>query len=302
MTFSLREVLQEAEKKQVAVGHFNISDITALKGIMKAARELNVPVIIGTSEGEAEFIGFRQAAALVKSLREEHPASKSGSVALGKVFLNADHFRSLENVGQAVDAGYDSIIFDAANLSLEENIKKTKEAVGYIKSVSASRRTDILVEGELGYIGTSSKILEEMPHGAAVTETTMTKPEEAKRFVEETGVDLFAPAVGNIHGIVKDGEPRLDIRRIAAIKQAVNIPLVLHGGSGVSNDDFRAAIAAGISVIHINTEIRIDWREGLQEALEKNPEETTPYKLLPEAEEEIYETVLARLKLFNNLA
>ena len=297
MVQSLLRSIKEAENRKVAVGHFNISDLTALKAIVRAAKELsarggsafggNVPVIIGTSEGEAEFIGFRQAAALVGSLREEGYS----------VFLNADHFRSLENVKQATEAGYDSIIFDAANLPLEENIKNTKEAVAYVKSVNQN----ILVEGELGYIGTSSKVLEEIPYGAAVTAETMTKPEEAKRFVEETGVDLFAPAVGNIHGIVKKGEPRLDIGRIAAIKQAVNIPLVLHGGSGVSDDDFRAAIKAGISVIHINTEIRIDWREGLQKALEKSPEETTPYKLLPEAEEEIYETVLARLKLFNNL-
>ncbi|MBI2506785.1 MAG: class II fructose-bisphosphate aldolase family protein [Candidatus Colwellbacteria bacterium] len=289
---SLREVITDAESKRIAVGHFNVSDITAFKAITEAARELNVPVIIGTSEGEAEFIGFKQAAALVGSLREEGRS----------VFLNADHFRSLENVKRAVEAGYDSIIFDAAHLLLEENVEKTKEATDYVKSVSASRRTDILVEGELGYIGTSSKVLEKMPEGVAITAETMTKPEEAKRFVEETGVDMLAPAVGNIHGIVKEGEPRLDIGRIAAIKQAINIPLVLHGGSGVSDDDFRAAIAAGISVIHINTEIRIDWREGLQEALEKSPEETTPYKLLPEAEKEIYETVLARLKLFNNLA
>ncbi|MBI3088797.1 MAG: class II fructose-bisphosphate aldolase family protein [Candidatus Colwellbacteria bacterium] len=288
---SLREVITDAESKRIAVGHFNVSDITAFKAITEAARELNVPVIIGTSEGEAEFIGFKQAAALVGSLREEGRS----------VFLNADHFRSLENVKRAVEAGYDSIIFDAAHLLLEENVEKTKEATDYVKSVSVSRRTDILVEGELGYIGTSSKVLEKMPEGVAITAETMTKPEEAKRFVEETGVDMLAPAVGNIHGIVKEGEPRLDIGRIAAIKQAVNIPLVLHGGSGVSDDDFRAAIAAGISVIHINTEIRIDWREGLQEALEKSPEETTPYKLLPEAEKEIYETVLARLKLFNNL-
>ena len=288
MTQSLREIITDAESKNVAIGHFNISDLTALKAITRAAKELNMPVIIGTSEGEAEFIGFRQAAALVKSIREE-----SNQL----VYLNGDHLRSLDSVRKAVEAGYDSIIFDAANFPLEENIKKTKEAVDYIKSA----KPDILVEGELGYIGTSSRVLEEIPHGAAVTETTMTKPEEEKRFVEETGVDLFAPAVGNIHGIVKEGEPRLDIGRIAAIKQVVNIPLVLHGGSGVSNDDFRAAIAAGIGIIHINTEIRIDWREGLQEALEKNPEETTPYKLLPEAEEEIYETVSARLKLFNNL-
>lgn len=293
---NLREVISEAEQKKIAVGHFNISDITALRAITRAAKELNVPVIIGTSEGEAEFIGFRQAAALVESLKEEGRP----------VFLNADHFRSLEKVKQAVGAGYDAIIFDAANLSLEENIRETKEAVDYIKSISVSRRRDILVEGELGYIGTSSKVLEEVPHGAAVTETTMTKPEEAKRFVEETGVDLFAPAVGNIHGIVKEGEPRLDIGRIAAIKQIVNIPLVLHGGSGISDEDFRKAIQAGVSVIHINTEIRLAWRQGMEEALRSSPQEIAPYKIFADDDEElddpedaIYKVVSARLKLFS---
>lgn len=295
MTPSLREIIQEAEARKIAIGHFNISDLTALKAITRAVRELNVPVIVGTSEGEAEFIGFRQAAALVKSIREE-----SGQL----VYLNGDHLRSLDSVKKAVDAGYDSIIFDAANLSLEENIKKTKEAVAYVKSISP----DILVEGELGYIGTASKVLESVPEGAAITAETMTNPEESKLFIEETGIDLFAPAVGNIHGIVKEGEPRLDIGRIAAIKAVAKVPLVLHGGSGVSDEDFREAIKAGINVVHINTEIRLAWRRGLEASLAKDKEQIAPYKIFADKDNEpddpedaVYKVVLARLKLFNNL-
>lgn len=297
---NLREVINEAKQKEVAIGHFNISDLTALKAITRAARELsarggsafggNVPVIIGTSEGEAEFIGFRQAAALVKSIREE-----SGQ----PVFLNGDHLRSLESVKKAVEAGYDSIIFDAAREPFEENIKKTKEVVNYVKSINPN----ILVEGELGYIGTSSKVLDSLPEGAAITEEQLTKPEEAKQFIEETGVDLLAPAVGNIHGMLKDAKnPNLNIPRIKAIKDSVNVPLVLHGGSGISDDDFREAVRAGISVIHINTEIRVAWREGMESAFSKDPNEVAPYKLLLASEEKIYKIVLERLKLFSGLA
>jgi fructose-bisphosphate aldolase class II len=285
---SLREIIADAEARRVAVGHFNVSDIAALKAITRAARELDVPVIIGTSEGEVEFIGFKQAAALVGSLKGEGHS----------IFLNADHFRSLENVKRAVEAGYDSIIFDAAHLLLEENIEKTKEAVDYVKSVNPK----ILVEGELGYIGTSSQVLEKIPEGAAITAETMTKPEEVKRFVEETGVDLFAPAVGNIHGIVKEGEPRLDIRRIAAIKQVVSIPLVLHGGSGTADDDFRAAIQAGAAIVHINTEIRLAYRRGIEEGLAKDVNEVSPYKFLAPGYEALKKVVHDRLALFAGLS
>ncbi len=292
---TLRETIEEAEKKKVAVGHFNISDITALKAITRAARELKAPVIIGTSEGEAKFIGFKQAAALVKSSREE-----SGQ----PIFLNADHLRSLEKVKQAVEAGYDSIIFDAAHLPLEENILKTKEAVDYVKGA----KSDILVEGELGYIGTSSQVLEKIPEGAVVTAEMMTKPEEARKFVEVTGVDMLAPAVGNIHGMIKSGNPELDIGRIKEIRKALRVPLVLHGGSGISDQDFRAVIEAGVSVIHINTEVRLAWRKGLEESLAKDKEQIAPYKILADEgdelgdpEEAIYRVVLSRLKLFNNL-
>lgn len=291
---TLREIILRAEEKRIAVGHFNISDIAALNAIAAAAKELSVPVIIGVSEGERDFIGVKNAVALIRSMREDgYP-----------IFLNADHAYSVEKAKEAIDAGYDAVIFDGAKLSLEENIAKTKEVVEYAKSRKSRNPANpvTLVEGELGYIGTSSKILNELPNGAALQEKDMTTSEDAARFVKETEVDLLAPAIGNIHGMMKDApNPNLNIKRISEIKKSADVPLVLHGGSGISDADFKAAVAAGISIIHINTEIRLAWRRGLEQAFEENPEEITPYKLLPAAEKEIKKIVSQRLKLFNGM-
>jgi len=274
----------------VAVGHFNISDLAGLNGIFQAARELDVPVIIGTSEGEAGFIGRKQAVALVKSLREEYDYP---------IFINSDHTKSFEEVKVAVEAGYDAILFDGGKLPFEENLEKTKEVVRYVKSKDAS----ILVEGELGYIGSSSRILSELPEGAAIKKEDLTKPEQAERFVKETGVDLLAPAVGNIHGMFKGANnPDLDIERIAALRKASGVPLVLHGGSGIKEEEFTKAIEAGISIIHINTEIRAAWRQGLEDGLKAGPDEIAPYKIFPPAVAKVKEVVYNRLKLFNRLA
>ena len=280
------EIIKEAEKKGVALGHFNISDLAGLNGIVRAARDLNIPVFIGVSEGERESIGVKTAVALIKSLRVEfnHP-----------IFLNADHTYSLEKIKEVVKAGYDSVIFDGAKLPFEENIKKTEEVVEYVKS----KNTEILVEAELGYIGQSSKLLDKVPEGAGLR---MTTPDEAAQFVKETKIDMLAPSVGNIHGMLKNvPEPRLDAELIGRIKKAVKIPLVLHGASGNTEEDLQAAIKAGINMIHINTEIRVGWKKGMESALKNNPDETTPYKLLAGAEAEVYKIVLGKLKIFNNL-
>src|SRR3989344_4352798 len=286
---TLKQIIQEAEKNKTAIGHFNISDCGGLKGIFNAAKELNLPVIIGVSEGEREFIGTKRAALLVKNLREEYDYP---------IYLNADHTHSLEKIKEAVEAGFDAVLFDGGKLPLEENIKKTKEVVEYVKSINP----DILVEGELGYIGASSVILKEIPKGAAVEEKDLTKPEEAGLFAKETGIDLLAPAVGNIHGMFKNApNPNLSIERIAKIRKAAGVPLVLHGGSGIKDEEFIKAINAGISTIHINTEIRLAWRKGIEKALAMNPEEIVPYKILPAVIDEIKKITSGRLKLFNKL-
>ncbi len=289
MIKTLAEIIRDAAARKVAVGHFNISDLVAFKAITEAAQELSVPVIIGTSESEAHFVDRKEITAMVKALREESGVP---------VFLNSDHTHAFEEVKAAVEAGYDAVLFDAGKLPLEENIRKTKEAVEYIKSKNPA----ILVEGEIGYIGSSSQILQEIPAGAAMRPEDLTTPEQAAYFVRETGVDLLAPAVGNIHGMIGVGkDPDLDIARIAAIRGAAGVPLVLHGGSGNTDADFLAAINAGVAIIHINTEIRVAWREGMERGLHNHPQEIAPYKILPEAVEAVKGVVRERLKLFNKL-
>ncbi len=286
---SLISYLKEAANTKAAIGHFNISDLAGLRAIFESARTLNLPIVIGVSEGEREFVGVKTAASLIKSLREEYNYP---------IFLNADHTHSFEKIKQAVEAGFDAVLFDGGKLSLEENIKQTKEVVEYVKS----KNPNILVEGEMGYIGSSSIIFKELPKGAAIEDKDLTKPEDAKRFVEETGVDLFSPAVGNIHGMFAGApNPNLKIDLIKEIKDAVKIPLVLHGGSGTRDSDFLEAISAGINMIHINTEIRVGWRHGIDMALKNNPEEVVPYKILSVALDEIKTIVYNRLKLFNRI-
>ena len=286
---TLREVIRDAESNHVAVGHFNISNIEGLWAIFHAARNLNLPVIIGLSEGERDFVGVKQAVALVKSIREEFDYP---------IFINADHTYSFERVKEAVDTGFDAVIFDGAKLPIDENIKITKQCVEYARS----KNPDILVEAELGYIGTSSKILDEIPEGAGVSEETLTSAEDAARFVAETGVDLFSPSVGNIHGMLRDmPNPRLNINRVHAIKEVARVPLVLHGGSGIADQDFTDAIKAGISIVHINTEIRVAYRDAVKQAITEHPDEVAPYKIMKSAVSAMEKVVSERLKLFNHM-
>jgi fructose-bisphosphate aldolase, class II len=287
---SLREYVRDADTRGVAIGHFNISSLDVLWAIYNAAKKLNLPVIIGVSEGEEDFVGTNQAVALVKSFQKEGTP----------IFLNADHHYSFERVQRAIDAGFDSVIIDAVTLPLEENIALTKKCVEYARKVTAETGRDILVEAEIGFIGKSSKILDEIPDG--VSEATMTTPEDAKAFVDATGVDMLAPSIGNIHGMVLSGNPRLHPERVKAIREATEVPLVLHGGSGTMDEDFKECIKAGIDIVHINTEIRVAYRDGIKQALEENPDEVAPYKFLKPGMLAVEAVVEKRLKLFNNIS
>jgi fructose-bisphosphate aldolase class II len=284
---TLKDVLHEAERNKVAVGHFNFSDLVAFNAIVAAGRGLNLPVMVGVSEGERAFVGVRQAAALVRSVREEYDYP---------IFLNADHTHSLAKAEEAAKAGFDEIIFDGSGLPFEENVVQTDKAVEAIKSINPS----ILVEGEIGWIGASSEILEKPPEGVGV----LTTPQEAEQFVDATKVDVIAPAVGNMHGLLQsmvhgETEKRLDIQRIAEIKAATAIFMTLHGGSGTHDEDFQQAIRAGMTIVHVNTELRLAWRRGLEQALQAQPGEIAPYKILPAAVREASEVVQKRLRLFN---
>ena len=284
---SLRDVLKKSEETRVAIGHFNISDLVLLKAVFAAGRELELPVLVGLSEGEREFVGTAPIAAFVRSLREEFDFP---------IFLNADHTHSLAKGIEAAKAGFDSIVFDVSALPFAENIRQTKQAVEALKAINPA----MLVEGEIGDIGTGSEIHESAPDLSKGLST----PEEARQFVEATGVDILAPAVGNMHGMLRSmvqGETKkhLDIGRIAAIKQAAHVFLTLHGGSGTDDQDFRKAIAAGINIVHINTELRVAWRRGLENGLAAKPDEVVPYKILPTAVDSVKQVVASRLRLFN---
>ena len=289
----LKDALKQSAKTGTAIGHFNFSDSMTLRAITAAASELKVPVLVGTSEGERDFLGACGAVAAVRHLREEHDIP---------IFINADHTHSLEKVEEAAKAGYDEILFDGAKLSFDENVKQTRQAVQIVKNINSK----IIVEGEIGYIGSSSEIHKEAEEGAALTKDRFTTVEEAVQFVKETGVDVLAPAVGNMHGLLVSMvhgtvKKRLDIERILEIKKAVKIPLTLHGGSGTADEDFVKAVSAGITIVHVSTELRLAWRRGVERALNDLKDEIAPYKLLSPADKAIKQVVLQRLKLFNKM-
>ncbi len=285
---NMRDCIHDAEKNGRAIGHFNCAELTVFNAAVAAAKKEGVPVIIGMSESEREFFGLRNSVALRDAWQKEGIA----------IFLNADHTKSFEKAREAIQAGFDAVLFDGSSLPMEENIRETRRVADYARMVRASGHRDIIIEGEIGYIGSGSKMRSRAPDG--IQKTT---PEEAVRFVKETGVDMLAPAVGNIHGIIKAGEPRLDIQRIAAIAKALRkhinrpIPLVLHGASGNSDKDIRAAVKAGMAIVHISTEIRVAWHAALEQSLRENPEELAPYALLHGAEQAAREIMIKKIRL-----
>jgi fructose-bisphosphate aldolase, class II len=283
---SLREYIGEAKREKRAVGHFNFSNIEGLWAIAHAAQTVGVPVIVGVSEGEQEAVGIHEAAAIVKSIKANLNIP---------IFLNADHHYSVQSVKDAIDAGFDSVIFDGAKLSLEENIAQAKECVAYARAANR----DVIVEVELGYIGQSSKVLDGVPEGVSLE--MLTTPEDAVRIMQETGADMLAPAVGNIHGMMKGGvDPRLDIVRIKAIRDATGKPLVLHGGSG-NDADFDAAIEAGVCVVHVNTELRKAYTDGLKAYMAGHPDDVAPYKYGAAASLAMQKVAEEKLRAFSRM-
>jgi fructose-bisphosphate aldolase, class II len=283
---TLRDVLMRSEKERYAMSHFNVADQTLLKAVVAVASETGLPVLIGASEGEREFFGTRQLAAIVESYREASDLP---------LFLNGDHTHSLAKALEAANAGFDLVGIDFSSLPFEENVARTKEAVQAIKSVNPA----ILAEGEIGNIGSGSEI-----HETAQGDRKLSTPEEARQFVDATGIDILAPAVGNMHGMLKSmvqgtTKKHLDIERIGQIKQAAGVFLTLHGGSGTDDEDFRKAISAGINIVHINTELRVAWRRSLEESLARDPNEVVPYKILRPVVESVKRVVSSRLRLFH---
>jgi len=285
---TLREYITQAESDKKAIPHFNVANSDMLLTIFQTAQKVSadvgtlIPIVIGVSEGERDAFGETQIDDYVRSLREENNYP---------IFLNADHTYSVQRAKDAIDAGYDMVIYDGANISHEENIERTKEVVVYRNEIDS----DCIIEAEFGYIGAGSSIKETLPDG--VSEATKTKPNEARDFVVQTGVDLLAPSVGNVHGMVKTGNPHLDPELVAEIRSVAGVPLVLHGGSGSLDSDIQDVVRAGISMIHASTELRLAFRKGLEEALAED-DTLAPYRYSKQAKANLSAVVEQKIRLF----
>ncbi|MBI4101574.1 MAG: class II fructose-bisphosphate aldolase [Candidatus Nealsonbacteria bacterium] len=286
MPNKILKILKEAQEEKWAVGQFNVSTLEALRGAVQAALNLKSPLIIGTSEGESNFIGLRQAVALVASFREETRLP---------IFLNLDHGKTFEYIKEAIEAGYEMVHFDGAQLPLEKNIEITK------KIMDLAQEKGVSVEGEVGLIPGASRVLEKAPE---IKESDLTDPKEAGIFVKETKVDRLAVNIGTFHGMESGGlNPRINLQRLREIKEEAGdkVFLVLHGGSGTPEEDLRQAIKTGIVKININTELRTAFTEALKKSLKQDPKETTPYKYLPPVLEAVQRVVENKMRLFGSV-
>lgn len=284
---SLKDYHRRAYDEGWALGHFNASELDQFRAIAEACKEVGSVALVGTSDGERAHIGLTEIIAVRDAFRKD----------LGiPIFINADHSKSLESAKKAVDAGYDSVHIDLSAMPFAENVSGTKIIVEYARV----KNPEISVEGELGYLRGESKIQKEK---IKVSLDDYTDPEEAREFVEKTGVDRLAIVVGNIHGISLD-EPRLDIGRILEIRRLVpkEVTLVLHAGSGIPDEQIIAAIGAGIANIHINTDIRVAFVGALRKSLAEELNEVAMYKLDQSAIKAMKETVKEKLKLFGAIS
>lgn len=282
------DVVNKYKQEGKAIAHFNISNLDQARVICEVANELNQPVIIGASEGERAYMGVEMIRKIVDELNQEYDVA---------IFLNADHTYSFEKVVEVVEVGYDSVIVDGAKLPYEENVALVKKCVDYVRAYEEKTGKRVLVEAELGYIGQSSSLNEALPEG--VSEANLTTKEQAKDFVIRTGIDMFAPAIGNVHGmLVNAPEPKLNIDRLKEISGTLDTPLVLHGASGNTDEDLKNSIDAGIAIIHINTEIRKAFRDGEKEYMDEHPNEVAPYKFGKEGQEEMAKVVRSKMLLY----
>lgn len=295
---TLRQIINENLDKGTAVGHFNFPNFEVGEAIVDAAKKLNMPVILGLSEGERDYVGLHEAVSWVKAINEDLEAErKKGNVGVKDchVFLNADHTYSFLKIAEAVEAGFDMVIYDNAAGNMEENINEAKKCREFITDYNTKNSKDVLFEAELGYIGKGSEVRTELPGGLQ-----MTSPEEAKTFVDAVSPDLLAPAVGNMHGMLKDlPEPNLDEKLCGEIFQTVKLPLVLHGASGNTKEDIQACIKNGVAIVHVSTEIRVTYKHALQEAVQG--EDLAAYKYLKPVREEVQKLIEEKIKIFNFL-
>ncbi|WP_406677275.1 class II fructose-1,6-bisphosphate aldolase [Moorella sp. ACPs] len=274
---TLAEVLKDADAKGYAVGAFNCNNMEIVQAIINAAEAEGAPVIIQASQGAIKYAGLEYITALVRAAAAGTPVP---------VVLHLDHGTDFNQVLRCLRAGFTSVMIDGSKYPLEENIALTRRVAEIAHAMGAS------VEGELGRIGGTEDHI-----SVSEREATMTDPEEARRFVAETGVDALAIAIGTAHGRYK-GTPKLDFDRLAAIDRLIPTPIVLHGSSGVPDADIRRAVELGVRKINIDTDIRIAFVEAARQALAANPDEIDPRKVLGPAREAAAGIIRHKMQVF----
>jgi fructose-bisphosphate aldolase class II len=280
---NLKDLLAHAKENKYAVGAFNVTNLDFIDHILDAAVEANSPVILQVAEVHFRYLNLEDIApALVSAAQKVNIP----------VCVHLDHGKSLKTMIRAVRAGFTSIMYDGSEYPLEENVANTKDVVRIAHSV------DVSVEGELGNVGGEAVGVETAtPHEAS--EEMFTRVEDAEYFVRETGVDSLAVSIGNVHGLYK-GEPRLDFDRLKAIRDTVDIPLVLHGGSGISDEDFKKVIGLGICKINFYTRISQAAVQRVHKFIDEHPGSISYPDLAGMAMAEARKVILGRMEVFGS--
>jgi len=274
-----KELLEKAMREKYAVGAFNANNIEMVQAIVEAAEEENAPVILQASQGAIKYAGLENIAAIVKN---------AAAMVKVPIALHLDHGTDYEQNVKCFRMGFTSLMFDGSKLPYEQNVSITR------KIVEMGHAVGVPVEGEIGKIaGTEDHIT------VSEVEANMTEPEEALRFVKDTGVDSLAVAVGSVHRMKKK-EAKLDHERIRGIAKLVKIPLVLHGSSGVMDDEMRRGVQEGLCKINVATQLNMAFVEGMRKALSEKPEEVDPRKILEVSKELLKKVVKDRIRVFGS--
>lgn len=279
MLVNIKEMTERALHENYAIPQFNINNLEWTRFILETCEEMKTPVILGVSEVASKYMGgFKTIVNLVNGLIEDLNITIP-------VCLHIDHGTSFEICKKAIDAGFTSVMIDASKYSLEENIKITKLVVEYAKNYN------VTVEAEIGHIGKSEN--------DTLNEVFYASVDDVKRLVHETNIDLVAPALGSIHGMYK-GEPKLDFDKMKEISNLVKIPLVLHGGTGIYDEQIKTAINCGVAKININTELQIAWSKSVRNFINSNIDEYDPRKIISSGKKAIQDKIREKILLFGS--
>lgn len=280
MYTTLKKVLKEAEDLNMAIGAFNTHNLEMLPAIIKAAVNQRTPVIIQTSCGTANYVGYKNLVSICKSMAEEYGVD---------IVLHLDHAKDYDEIRKAIDAGYSSVMFDGSSLPLKDNILGTKRVVEY------ARKFDVSVEAELGTVGGTED-------GIAVEQKDVqyTDPEDAVEFICQTGIDALAVAIGTNHGQYKS-KTKINFKRLEEIKKAVDIPLVIHGGTGVKEEDVKKVIRRGIRKFNVGTELLVGWNRKAKECYDSHKENVSNRDNVVPCLNVIEEIVEKKINLFKNI-